>query len=100
MSNDNLETLGSEPPPYHTGGIVGDAPTMPSDPPPGVSGSFGSITPPGTSIEGYTLLREVARGGQGAVYEGTRKSTGRRVAIKVLTGGAFISQSQKTRFDR
>ncbi len=55
---------------------------------------------PMASIEGYTLLREIARGGQGAVYEATRKSTGRRVAIKVLTGGAFAGPREKARFDR
>jgi len=38
------------------------------------------------SIGGYRLLRLIARGGMGTVYEG-EDSAGKRVAIKVLRGG-------------
>lgn len=36
------------------------------------------------SLPGYRLVRLIARGGQGSVYEGVQESTKRRVAIKVL----------------
>jgi serine/threonine protein kinase len=59
-----------------------------------------AVPPPPVNIEGYAILNEIARGGQGAVYEGIRNSTGRRVAVKVLIGGAFIGQNEKARFER
>jgi serine/threonine-protein kinase len=35
-------------------------------------------------VPGYELIREIKRGGQGVVFEAVQRSTGRRVAIKVL----------------
>ncbi|VTS06587.1 serine/threonine-protein kinase [Tuwongella immobilis] len=35
-------------------------------------------------IPGYTIIREIGRGGMGTVYEGLQQSLKRRVAIKVL----------------
>src|SRR5689334_9441862 len=35
----------------------------------------------------YTLKREIARGGMGAVFEATQTYTGRTVAVKVLHSG-------------
>jgi serine/threonine protein kinase len=67
---------------------------------PGMSEASPSPQLQTVSIDGYTLLHEIARGGQGAVYDGVRKSTGRRVAIKVLTGGAFIGPRERARFER
>lgn len=40
---------------------------------------------PGTRIGKYVLVRLVARGGSGSVYEATDPDIGRRVAIKLLT---------------
>jgi len=51
-------------------------------------------------IAGYAGLREIKRGGQGVVYEGTQTSTKRRVAIKVLLDSAFYSENGLRRFDR
>jgi serine/threonine protein kinase len=52
------------------------------------------------SIEGYRLIREVYRGGQGVVYEAFQKATRRKVALKVLLGGAFAGENSKRRFER
>jgi serine/threonine protein kinase/WD40 repeat protein len=52
------------------------------------------------SIPGYRVLREIARGGQAAVYEGIQISTSQRVAMKVLLGAEFSSGAEKERQDR
>lgn len=52
------------------------------------------------AIPGFTLIREVARGGQGVVYQARLESTGRIVAVKVLQGGAFVGEMKRERFDR
>lgn len=59
---------------------------------------------PGSSpipeIEGYEVSREIHRGGQGIVYAGVQRSTGRDVAIKVLLRGELASPRQRQRFER
>jgi len=73
----------------------------------------GSSTPgssPGAAIpiapdafEGYQVVGEVHRGGQGVVYEATQKSTGRRVAVKVMREGLFGAAAggrDSARFER
>jgi serine/threonine protein kinase len=55
--------------------------------------------PPGF-FPGYDVVREVHRGGQGVVFEAEDRSTGDRVAIKLLHGGATTSQSALLRFQR
>ena len=58
---------------------------------------------PGTrapNIPGYRELTELKRGGQGVVFTATQSSTKRRVAIKVLAGGAFASTRSRRRFER
>ena len=42
----------------------------------------------GKSLGGYAVKRFVARGGMGEVYEAVQESTGRRVALKLLSGGS------------
>ncbi len=49
---------------------------------------------------GYDLLREIHRGGQGVVYLALQRSTKRRVAVKVLHGGATAGPERRARFER
>ena len=47
-------------------------------------------------ISGFKIIREIGRGGMGVVYEAEEETLGRRVALKVLPGGA-IQPSQAGR---
>ncbi len=51
-------------------------------------------------IDGYEVLRELHRGGQGVVFVARQISTNRTVAIKMLLQGRFATSSQRMRFDR
>ena len=51
-------------------------------------------------IEGYEIVRELHRGGQGIVYEARQHQPARRVALKVLLRGRFSSERQRYRFER
>jgi serine/threonine protein kinase len=48
----------------------------------------------------FRIIREVGRGGMGAVYEAEQVSLGRRVALKVLRFGAAADQGAIQRFQR
>jgi len=50
-------------------------------------------------IPGYDLGDEIARGGQGIVVRGVQRSTGRPVAIKLLTDGRLATSRQRRRFE-
>ncbi len=52
------------------------------------------------SFPGYTLVREIHRGGQGIVYEATQSGTGHSVAIKVLRDGVTPTPGEQARFER
>ncbi len=52
------------------------------------------------TIPGYEILNELSRGGQGIVYKAVQKSTKRKVAIKVLLGGADAAEESRRRFQR
>ncbi len=51
-------------------------------------------------IDGYELLSETHRGGQGVVYRATQLSTKRTVALKVLLDGPFAGDVARRRFER
>ena len=51
-------------------------------------------------VEGYELIEELHRGGQGIVYRALQNSTKREVAIKILPEGPYASPSARKRFER
>lgn len=61
-------------------------------------GSSRRARPP--RIPGYTDLDELGHGGQGIVYSAIQRSTGQRVAVKVLAAPHFTSQTGRRRFER
>lgn len=62
-------------------------------------GNAESLPSPDT-FPGYTVLREIHRGGQGVVFEATQNRGRRRVAIKMLRHGAFAGPTEHARFER
>ncbi len=52
-----------------------------------------------TRLGDYRLIREVAKGGMGEVYEAIQESLGRRVAVKIIRRG-HVSPEAKRRFLR
>jgi WD40 repeat protein/serine/threonine protein kinase len=66
--------------------------------------SIGSL-PPDDSGEGigrlgeFILLRQIARGGMGVVFEARQQGIGRRVALKILPAVAALDPQQLRRFE-
>jgi WD40 repeat protein len=67
------------------------------DAPPGQPRGAGPL-PAGLNLGGVTLVRLIAEGGMGRVYEGRQAAPDRPVAVKVLRGG-FASSSLVRRFE-
>lgn len=51
-------------------------------------------------IGSYEILEEIRSGAQGLVYRAKQAETGRSVALKRLSSGAFSSDREKRRFER
>ncbi|MBI5365893.1 MAG: protein kinase [Planctomycetes bacterium] len=78
--------------------IVADARTrIPSSPEPAAPG--GDAAPP-RQFGRYRILREIARGGMGAVYRAHDTQLQRTVALKVMLGGDEASAEERERFRR
>ena len=56
--------------------------------------------PPPDALPGYALGPEIHRGGQGIVYRATERSTGRAVAIRVMSQGLLAATQDRARFER
>lgn len=59
----------------------------------------GPVVPP-EGLDGYQLLGEIHRGGQGVVYRALQESTKREVAIKFIHAGMDSNPAVKRRFER
>ena len=51
-------------------------------------------------VNGYRLVSELTRGGQAAVFLAIQKSTGRKVALKLMFGGRLASELERQRMDQ
>ena len=56
--------------------------------------------PPADSFPGYEIERQIHRGGQGLVFQAVQRSTGRKVAIKVIREGPFSGPHDKARLEQ
>ncbi len=61
----------------------------------GLRASIGSFQP---RIGGYVLGDQLGRGGMGTVYACTKEGLADRLAIKIITSGAFAADEERRRF--
>lgn len=54
----------------------------------------------GQQLGEFRIIREIGRGGMGVVYEAIQTPLNRHVALKVLPGGALLSENAAERFAR
>jgi serine/threonine protein kinase len=53
---------------------------------------------PPVSVAGFEILKELGRGGMGAVYKARQLSLNRIVALKMILSGQFAGQTERSRF--
>jgi len=86
-------------------GLGGASGTVSPDAPTAAESSFPSAPrqdelPTKDAFPGYEIQREIHRGGQGVVYLANQINAKRRVAIKVMHGGATLGSKGRVRFER
>ncbi len=59
-----------------------------------------TTTAPSVEVPGYTVLKELGRGGQAVVFLALQLSTGRKVAVKVTYEGPLADERSQARFNR
>ena len=59
----------------------------------------GSTGPKPVAIGDFRIVREIARGGMGTVFEAVQESLGRRVALKILPRQFFRNYDARSRFE-
>jgi len=64
------------------------------------SGNFGEPDLSGTALDNYVLIRKIAEGGMGVVYEAVQSKLSRKVALKVLTDKLSTRPEFFKRFER
>lgn len=50
------------------------------------------------TIPGLTFIKEIGRGGMGAVYQACQESLNRNVAVKLIHGGSLAGEEERYRF--
>src|SRR4051812_47106898 len=65
-----------------------------------IAGQSGDAEQPAPEIDGYKILSPLGRGGMGIVWRAVQLNTGRDVALKVMSAGAFASERARQRFIR
>ncbi|MGD0767084.1 MAG: protein kinase [Tepidisphaeraceae bacterium] len=58
------------------------------------------VDQPPVEIKGYSIQRELGRGGQAVVYLAVQENTGRRVALKIMRPEALADERALARFKR
>ncbi len=79
---------------------IGDAPTVSPSAVPTVGLGSGASPPLPESIGRYQILGLLGEGGMGVVYEAEQPHPKRRVALKVIRGGAFVDETRLRLFQR
>ncbi len=94
LEEQSLATLNSNPP--ETLAAINDAlPSLPTD---AVNSPRVNVTVVSGRIGDYEIIREIARGGMGVVYQARHVSLGRMAAVKLIRSGEFAGQQEVRRF--
>ena len=66
----------------------------------GAHATSGAGAPVPATIGDYRVLAKLGEGGMGVVYEAEQQHPRRRVALKVIRGGAFVDEHRLKMFER
>ncbi len=95
MSDESGRRDDLKPPLTQTETVVSSVPTI------GPTDGNGDAADPVKPVVGrYTILRVLGSGGMGVVYEAEQAEPKRRVALKIVRGGGFVSEQAVRMFQR